>query len=189
MFNFMFSMLGNRGDTVERNAAASTKLSLVITFDLTLPATLPRFESSETASMQPPHSKVFKMYTTIYLFVSSILAGLAQARTVQNAGLASRDGCRIGEAGGFFINILEPGQADHNRTYSANEAAHPNCLKMNRILEDLVGSEKKQFYINRISPFSGGYCQLYESDNCDGDAMELLNPKNLKLTYPEYVTF
>ncbi|KAK7190756.1 hypothetical protein DPSP01_006637 [Paraphaeosphaeria sporulosa] len=132
------------------------------------------------------------MYTKLYLLASSIIVGLAQARAVQNGGLTSREECRSGEAGGFFINTVEPGQGpwypevNSNRTYTASEASgESTCLKMDTILNDLAGSQKKSQRITNISPIAGGYCQLYESNDCTGEAMKLPNPKNWELKYPE----
>lgn len=131
------------------------------------------------------------MFTTVYLLASFIIAGLAQARAMHNAGLALREECRSGEAGAFFINAFEPGQPsypeqNHNKTYSASEASGDDkCLEMDTILETLGGSQKKSLYITNISPIAGGYCQLFTSDNCGGDAMMLLNPENWHLAYPE----
>jgi hypothetical protein len=124
----------------------------------------------------------------LYLLVFSILAGLIQVHAVENEALTSDTACRSGEAGAVFVNVMLLGNPSRpeqnlNRTYSRNDAT--SCLKMDDI-KSIVGSEKFEAAINNISPISGGYCQLYSTDNCDeGKVMELANPLNYYLKYPE----
>jgi hypothetical protein len=122
----------------------------------------------------------------LYLLVSSILASLNQIHA-ENAALTSCTTCRSGEAGAVFINVVIPGQGsptqNFNRTYSANDAT--GCLTVYSITLP-AGIEQYRASIDNISPISGGYCQLYSTDNCDqGKVMTLTNPRNYSLKYPE----